>query len=373
MTPHSAELRIRCSVLIPVLLCLFSLVLSLAAIPAAAAPVSFVDHYGNTVTLPGPAQRVVTIPKPAPAMFMAVDGSSEKLVGVHPGSKAAIEEGIMKTIFPQSLAINTAVGNKGGYIPNVEEMVKLDPDIVFQWGNQGTGIVDPIRNAGLSVALVKYGNQKALATMLTAFGAVADKPEKAQQIIDWHQDTLKMLETKVGTLAEAEKPRVLFFIRALQQFKVAGAETYHGLCIDIAGGKNPAAADLTGYKVVSPEQILAWDPEVIFLNNFEPELSPAHLYDNPLLAGVSAVKNRRVYRAPLGGYRWDPPNQESPLMWKWLAMVFHPDRFVWDLRQEIRDRYRFLYNHTVTEEQIDAILRVSMHRDCRSYDRFAGR
>ena len=30
--------------------------------------------------------RVVAIPKPAPAMFMAVDGSSEKMVGMHPSA-----------------------------------------------------------------------------------------------------------------------------------------------------------------------------------------------------------------------------------------------------------------------------------------------
>jgi len=346
--------------------------LILAVSPAWAGPVSFQDHYGHTVTLDQPAERVVTIPKPAPAMFMAVDGASRKLAGIHPSSMDAIQEGIMKTIFPEALNINTTIGQRGGYVPNVEEMVRLKPDIVFQWGNRGAGIIDPIKNAGLKVALVKYGDQQALEIMLAAFGAVSGHDEKAAGIIAWHRETLEMLKKETASLAEEDKPRVMYFIRALSELKVAGGDTYHSLCIDIAGGRNPAAG-ISDYKVVNPEQIIAWDPEVIFLNNFEPKLTPQDVYHHPLLAGVSAIKNRRVYKAPLGGYRWDPPNQESPLMWKWLAMVFYPDKFRWDLRRELKDRYDFLYHYQVSEEEIDAIFRMDIHKDSAHYDQFARR
>ena len=332
--------------------------------------ITFKDHYNNTITLEKPAEKVVTIPKPAPAMFMAVDGDSRKLAGMHPSSMDAIKEGIMKDIFPDALNIDTSVGAKGGYIPNVEEMVRLNPDIVFQWGNKGAGIIDPIINAGLKVALVKYGNQQALETMLAAFGAVSGKTEKASEIIAWHKETLEELRKETAAIKEQDKPRVMFFIRALSSLKVAGGDTYHSLCIEIAGGTNPASG-ISGYKVVNQEQIMDWDPEVIFLNNFEPELSPQNLYDNPMLAGVSAIKNHRVYKAPLGGYRWDPPNQESPLMWKWLAMVFYPDKFKWQLREELKEKYAFLYNYKVNEDEIDAIFRIQMHKGSVHFDQFA--
>lgn len=340
-----------------------------APLDVSAAEVVFKDHYDNTVTLDKPAEKVVTIPKPAPSMFMAVDGDSRKLAGIHPGSMDAIKEGIMKDIFPGALNINTSIGTKGEYTPNVEEMVRLNPDIVFQWGNRGAGIVDPIKNAGLKVALVKYGDQQALETMLTAFGAVSGESAKASKIIDWHRDTMNMLKSETASIKKEDKPRVMYFIRALSELKAAGGDTYHSLCIELAGGQNPAA-ELSDYKVVNPEQVIAWDPEVIFLNNFEPKLSPEDLYNNPVLAGVSAIKNRRVYKAPLGGYRWDPPNQESPLMWKWLAMVFYPDRFKWDLREELKEKYAFLYNYQVSEDEIDAIFRMKMHEGSVHYDQF---
>ena len=106
---------------------------------------------------------------------------------------------------------------------------------------------------------------------------------------------------------------------------MAGKGTYNDFYINLTGGQN-VGQDASGFVEVNVEQIMAWDPEVILLNGFEGDLTVDDVYDNPMLAGVSAVKNRRVYKIPLGGYRWDPPNQESPLMWEWLSMVLHPKR-----------------------------------------------
>ena len=331
--------------------------------------ISFKDHYGNEVILDKVAQRVVTIPKPAPSMFMAVDGSSEKIVGIHPSSMEAINEGILKDMFPNTQDIRHDICNQGGFVPNVEQMLRLKPDIVFQWGNQGMGIVDPIKNAGMTVALVKYGDQESLETMLNSFGAVVGKKQKVKDIIDWHRDTLKQLEKTTAGIEDTEKPRVLFFIRALSALKVAGSNTYHGQCIEMAGGTNPAKK-IAGYMDVSPEQVIQWDPDVIFLNNFESGLSPKDIYDNPFLSGISAVKKKRVYRAPLGGYRWDPPNQESPFMWQWLSMIFHPDQIKWDIRREMKEKYHILYNYDLNEHEIDAILRIKMNGASSFYRQF---
>ena len=121
---------------------------------------------------------------------------------------------------------------------------------------------------------------------------------------------------------------------------------------------------------VGIEQIIAWDPEVILLNGFEAKLSPQDVYNNPLLADVSAVKNRRVYKMPLGGYRWDPPNQESPLTWLWLSMILHPEKFNWDMNARIKSNYQFMYGQDVSIDDIKNILRFDMNADAAHYDMF---
>lgn len=76
---------------------------------------------------------------------------------------------------------------------------------------------------------------------------------------------------------------------------------------------------------------------------------------------------------PLGGYRWDPPNQESPLTWMWLANLLHPDVFDYDLRAEMHTAYELLYGHALTDAEIYKILRMDMQGQATNYAQFAAR
>lgn len=301
-------------------------------------------------------------------MLIAIDGGTERLVGMHPKSKSALEEGILKEFYPEALRINSEVVGDG-FMPNVEAMLALNPDLIFQWGHLGVDVVEPLENAGLNVALLLYGSQENLEGWIHDFGLLLDKEEKAQKIIAWHHEVQEEIGSAVAEIPENEKPRVLYFLRWLSSKTVAAQGTYNDFYINLTGGINPAG-ELTQFPQVSEEQIIAWDPQIILLNGFESELTPQDIYGNPKLADVSAVRDHRVYKIPLGGYRWDPPNQESPLMWKWLAMLFHPERFGWDLRNEIKENYLWIYGKVPTEEQIDGILRKTMNSEAAGYDRF---
>ena len=112
---------------------------------------------------------------------------------------------------------------------------------------------------------------------------------------------------------------------------------------------------------------------MILLNSFEPNLDVSWVYDDPILSLTRAAQEKRVYKMPLGGYRWDPPNQESPLTWMWLAELLHPDLFDFDLRAEMRDAYRVLYDYELTDADIDGIIWTSFQGDAFGYDQFAAR
>ena len=121
------------------------------------------------------------------------------------------------------------------------------------------------------------------------------------------------------------------------------------------------------------EQIAAWDPDVILLNTFEDGLTTAFVHDDPILSLTSAARSRRVYKMPLGGYRWDPPSHESPLTWMWLANLLHPDLFRFDLRAEMRAAYQSFYGYALSDDDIDSILWMPMQREAAGYEQFAAR
>jgi iron complex transport system substrate-binding protein len=347
--------------------------LVLAATTAAVAqPVSIQDQRGTTVRLAAPPQRVVAIPIPSASMVIAVDGATTRLAGMHPSARAAVQEAILGRIFPEALRIRSdMVGND--FMPNVEQLLTVNPDLVIQWGDRGPGIVQPMEAVGLPVVGLRYGTEEDARAWLRIMGTLFGQEERAKALIAWREATEAAITAAVSPVPEERRPRVLYALRWLGQRQIAGPGTYNDHVIRLTGGRN-AATGIANFAQANVEQIVAWDPDVILLNSFEAALSPDDLYRDPLMAGVKAVRERRVYKMPMGGYRWDPPNQESPLAWEWLATLLHPDRIEGDLRARMRDAYRTLYRHDLTDADIDGILWIA-DRNARAagHDRFARR
>ena len=77
---------------------------------------------------------------------------------------------------------------------------------------------------------------------------------------------------------------------------------------DTAGIANVADAPVTD-GVASAEQIIEWDPEIIFLSAFDPAVPTTFI--TTATVGSHRGKDKRVYRAPRG-HRWQVPSAESP-------------------------------------------------------------
>src|SRR5699024_1698349 len=117
---------------------------------------------------------------------------------------------------------------------------------------------------------------------------------------------------------------------------------------ELVGATN--AADGVGVdKVVSIEQILEWNPDIIMLSSEEIDAGLEVIYDHPLFSQLRAAKERRVYKTPVGGYIWDSASHESPFTWMWLANLTHPEVFQFDLRAELLEGFQLLYNYDLSE------------------------
>ncbi|TVQ95215.1 MAG: ABC transporter substrate-binding protein [Chromatiaceae bacterium] len=339
--------------------------------PAPAGEVAFTDHEGRAVSLPRPARRVASLPIPMASTLVALEGSPDILVGMHPLAKSAMAEGILGRIFPQVGGIPSDI-TAAGFVPNVEALAVTAPDLVIQWGERGGDIVDPITNAGMTVMLIRYGVEQNAREYMTMAARAIGRADRIEPLVTWRAAVEAEMRAVSDTIPEADRPSVLYLGRALENLTASGSENnYNAWYMDLAGGRN-AAHDLVGQGVtISPEQIATWDPDVILLNSFEPHLTTARIFDDPILSLTTAAQAGRVYKMPLGGYRWDPPNQESPLTWMWLAMLLHPDRFDYDLRAEMRAAYRTLYDHELSDADIDEILWMDMQGVAPGYARFA--
>lgn len=335
---------------------------------AIAAPIVFEDMLGNSVNLPAPTQRAVTLPMPAGSLLISLDGGAGHLAGMHPNAYELMKDGLLASLFPATARVRSDI-TRGGFVPNVETLLQMQPDLVWQWGHMGDDLIAPLRNAGLPTAALVYGTEARTREWIRLIGLSLGQEARAQAQLQWRDAVRADIQAVTQGIAAAKRPGVLYLSRYAPQLRAAGGNTSFDDDIRLAGGRNVSAA-ITSSQTVNIEQIMAWAPDVILLNNFETELTPATLYQDPLFADIPAVRDRRVYKVPLGGYLWDPPSQESPLYWQWLSLLLHPETFSWPLRDNISRAYGELYGQRPDAGQIDALLRVKINEGAAGYDRF---
>lgn len=339
-------------------------------VDARARSAEIIDQRGHRIVLNAPAQRVVFLPMPGPAMYIAVDGTDRHIVAMNPSSKAAAREGLLATFFPKLNETATNIVQGASFMPNVETLLALHPDAVFQWTNPGSGVIVPLENARLTVFGIRNGGQSDLRDAIILMGKVSGEETRAHTIVEMQSKRAVDLAVALKDLPRNQRPRVLYLHRFSDSLSVSGAGSYNDFCIGLAGGDDVATSPLGVNGTVTLEQILVWNPQVILLGNFDKAM-PDDLYNDPRWQGIAAVKTHRVYRMPLGGYRWDPPSEESALAWTWLAELLHPNRVNINLRKDIHAWYKNLYGRDPTEAEIDRILYVKQNEGSAGYARLA--
>lgn len=316
--------------------------------------ITIVDQLGKTIELDGVPERVATTIMPFPYIFYAVVGNNDNLVGCNPSSIVAYNDSALKYMYPELANADTSFVDTS-FVVNVEELIKLKPDVVFQW-NYMDDEIKKMEDAGIKVIALQYGSIEDLETWINIIATMMGKPERAQELITYFHDSVKEVDDKLAGLSKDDFSNVLLLS---DDMKVTGTgfSTYW---LEHSGAISPSS-DLSGEALnVNMEQIYEWNPDIIYIGNFT-SLQPSDLLENKLegedWSVVSAVQKGQVYKIPIGGYRWDPPGVETPLMIKWLAKTQHPDLFEdMDMNEEVKEFYKDVYNFDLTQEMLDDIL-----------------
>ena len=219
-------------------------------------------------------------------------------------------------------------------------------------------------NAGLNVAAIKIRNEQDTREWIRIMSTVLGKEDKALKMVNWREQTMRILKTNSAKVQK--KKSGLYFRLFKNNLQVAGKGTYNDFYINLVGGENPAAGN-KGFYNVTPEQVVAWNPDIVLMNGFEPKLSPKNYIEHPVFSVTDAAVNKTVYSMPLGGYRWDPPNQESPLTWMWLGMLSYPEFHKYPLRDEIKRSYKMLYETEASDQDLNEILKMKINASSKGY------
>ena len=322
------------------------------------------DLTGKKVTIKDNPSRIAIVPIPWASLAYAVDGDSSKIVGMHPSAKKSYEISILKDLAPNMKNVNSVFVDNNFNI-NYEELALLKPDLVVVWDYQNDAI-EKLDKLKIPAVAIKYGTLEDVQEGIKLLGDILNKQEKAQKLINYHKDTNKYLASKTKKLENIKRKKILYLINP--QLTVSSGNSVTNIMIDMAGGENVAKDITTGgsWSKVTMEQIIKWNPDIIILSNFD-KILPEDIYNNKFegqdWSKINAVKNKKVFKAPIGIYRWDAPSAETPLMIKWIAKVTNPELFNdYNMRKDIKDFYLEFFNYKLTDEQLNFILNSKVNK-----------
>ena len=91
-------------------------------------------------------------------------------------------------------------------------------------------------------------------------------------------------------------------------------------------------------------------------------MSIRELWNDPVWSRITAVRNREVYETPQYPFCWidRPPSVNRIIGLKWLANLFYPDVFHYDMRAETRHFYATFYHVQLSETQVNKLLSTAV-------------
>ena len=324
------------------------------------------DHNGNTVEVPAKIDRIVVADIfPLASVLAVFFDSAEKIVGMPQQVMAAAKNGLLSELYPEIL--NAETGFINGTEINMEELQKLKPDVLF-YSADDEALGEQVRAAGIPALAISASNwgYNAIETLenwillLSQMFPENDCTEKAKE---YSAQVYESVQERVRNIPDAER-KTLFFLFQYSDSSIvtSGGHFFGQWWADAVNAVN------VGHEIekdkgapVNMEQIYAWNPEIIYITNYntaQPEDIAGNTVGTYDWSGVDAVRNGKVYKMPLGMYRSYTCGVDTPVTLLWMAKTTYPELFAdVDITDETIAYYDSVFGIRLTAEQAEKIYR----------------
>lgn len=240
---------------------------------------------------------------------------------------------------------------------SVEELLKAKPDVIFTFvGNKNMGAY---KNLGIPIVEFSLVDFPSLKTCVLLTGKILGKAAlaKAEAYARYVDQVTQRIDTKLKGVSNHQKPKVLHLSDMSSSYIVDGSNSMIDSWIRLAGGIN-AASDVDGpNQLVSAEQIVAWNPDIVILGAASGTVQVSDFFNNPMFKNTSAARSKKVYINPKGMFFWDRYSAEAILQVQWAAQIFYPELFkTFDIEQETISFYTRFFDYTLSKEEAKMIL-----------------
>ncbi|UXN05671.1 ABC transporter substrate-binding protein [Bartonella sp. HY761] len=321
----------------------------------------FTDQLNRSVTVPDKVERVVVLQHQTLDILVELD-ADKKIVGVLDRWPKLIPG--LDTYAPE-LDKLPKVGDLTSV--NIEEVVGLNPDVVFVTNYAPQAMIDQITKVGIPVVAISLSKgegieapklnptfadddaaySEGLREGIKLIGAIVDRDKQADELIQYAFDKRKIVEDRVANIADKDRVRLYMANPDLHTY---GSGKYTGVIMKRSGGTN-VAEGIKGAAQVSIEQVVLWDPQVIFVQDRYASVAD-DIRNNPQWKEISAVKNNKIYITPEYVKPWGYPLPEALALGElWMAKKLYPEKFAdIDINEVVQEYYQKFYRHSYDGE-----------------------
>lgn len=230
----------------------------------------------------------------------------------------------------------------------MENILEADPDVCV---TNSRAILDMLDRFNVPAVFVDWSNVERMLGSVKMLGQVLHEEERAATYVEYFKSTMQRLQRLAETIPPAERVRVLY--SNPMQFQCPGSLTEEWL--ETVGARSVTRQFfLEGLKVYDLEDLLQWDPQMIFLTQHG---AADDLRSNPLYRGVSAVKNDAIVLVPTVGHMWGGHTVEAPIAACWIMHKLYPDLMPKaDLYKEVKFFYKTFFAYEMSDEEIEEII-----------------
>ncbi|MCS7096953.1 MAG: ABC transporter substrate-binding protein [Candidatus Methanomethylicia archaeon] len=214
--------------------------------------------------------------------------------------------------------------------PTVEEIIKLQPDLVITRSYMAASIGKQLESVGVKLIYLDLETPEAFFKSVRILGKVLGEENRAEELVSYMNGIITGISSRISGIPN--KPKVLFLWYTVKAYRIPASGFLQNLLIELAGGISLSReVSGIGFPRVSPEQIVVWNPDIIFVTTYSDNPSQTYAVNAILndykLSMVKAVKENRVYPVPGIVITWDAPGTRWPLCIAYMASMMYPNIF----------------------------------------------
>lgn len=239
---------------------------------------------------------------------------------------------------------------------SVETYAGYKPDIFIFKSSMKPTLGKGLENLGFKVLYLDLESPEDYYRDIAVLGKLFGAEARANALIQYYK-------TKVSFVQSLEKPEKLPKVLVAQYtadgLMVPPDSWMQTRMIAMAGGipiwkgSNPGA----GWARLSPEQLQAWNPDIILVINYREDARNAAqtIMNDKAYKAINAVKTGKVFGFAQDFYSWDQPDTRWILGLLWVAKVINPKNTqTIQIKEEAYAFFNYFYgiNRSVFEEKI---------------------